>query len=88
MSDPAGTPWPDVVAELEARGFEPTERYTSTGRIWRKKGIAKPPVPSVNVPHPVDGRYPDFMLDDLRKRIYRVNDWLRPHLASSRDEDS
>jgi hypothetical protein len=82
MSAPGGLTQAEFEAELDARGFEPTERTTAQGRLWRKKGRTGAPPPHLHVPHAVDGYYPDWLLWQVRRRIASINNWMRPRLVT------
>lgn len=45
MTEQGGRSQAELEAELRARGFEPTDLYTATGRFWRKQG-GRPPAPT------------------------------------------
>lgn len=81
MTEQGGRSQAGLEAELRARGFEPTDIYTATGRFWRKQG-GRPPRPHLHVPHAVDGFYPESLLQELQQRIRLINDWMRPRLIA------
>ena len=81
MTEEGGCSQAELEAELRARGFEPTDRYTATGRFWRKQG-GRTPSPHLHVPHAVDGFYPGSLLQQLQQRIHLINNWMRPRLVA------
>jgi hypothetical protein len=85
MTSPQGTSEAELAAERRT-GFEPTDRYTDTGRFWRKKGSRRKPVPHLLVPKSINGLYPDWVIADLRRRIRQINEWMRPRLIKDPDK--
>ena len=55
----------EVEAELASLGLTPTELTTATGRFWKSATTGR----HVQVPEPLDGMYPEFILADLRGRL-------------------
>lgn len=55
----------EVEAFLIAKGLEPTEIRTETGRFWKSAATGR----HVQVPNAYDGMYPEFILRDLRGRL-------------------
>lgn len=56
---------------LRARGFEPTEVSTATGRFWRSTETKK----HILVPDSVQGFYPDWLLADLEEITGKIDPW-------------
>ena len=61
----------NLQAILRARGFEPTEERTATGRFWRSAETKK----HVLVPDSVQGFYPDWLLSDLEEITGKIDPW-------------
>ena len=81
MTDAEGLSQAEFEAELEARGFVRTDRYTGTGRFWRKAGA------HLMIPPPEQGHYSAGVLWDLRRRIDLINAWFRPRLLPKAPPD-
>lgn len=80
MTRPGWVSEAELVAELDARGFEPTDRFVHTARVWKKRGDW--PTPGLTVPRSENGFYPPWIIQDLQRRIRAINDQMRPRLAS------
>jgi hypothetical protein len=52
----------ELEAELRARGYEPTDFHSGTGRAWRHIPTGR----HIIVPDPLDGMYPDAIIRDIR----------------------
>ena len=60
-----GRPAKEVYEILRSFDYEPTGKITDTGEIWSNKKTGHP----VSVPRPINGHYPDWLFDRLRKSI-------------------
>lgn len=80
MTRPGWVSEAELLAELDARGFEPTDRLIHTARVWRKKGGSSPG--GLTVPRPENGYYPAWIIQDLQRRIRAINDQMKPRLVS------
>lgn len=59
--------WGSVEAYLTSKGFTITADKVDGGRIWRSKSKRH-----IIVTNPIDGFYPDFLWDDLVKRVQQI----------------
>lgn len=57
----------DVEAHLDSQGYQATDNVTETGRFWVSKDGRH-----IQLPHPIQDMYPDFVLKDLEARIGKI----------------
>lgn len=55
----------EVERALRAKGLEPTDLTTGTGRFWKSTISGR----HIQVPEPYDGMYPEAILEDLYGRL-------------------
>lgn len=58
----------DVESYLDSKGYQWTDKVTETGRFW----IHKTDGTHIQVPHPINDMYPDFILGDLEARVGKI----------------